>query len=65
MFDTLLFSAICQLRLDFINFSLSKSDGECPDFLTITSPSTRDPFALCGEIAGEHSELFVMFLGSS
>eukprot|EP00093_Oithona_nana_P008337 08337.XXX_203625_201134_1 [CDS] Oithona nana genome sequencing. len=46
-------TAICQLRLDFINFSLNKVAGQCPDSLTLTNPLFVAG-GLCGELAGEH-----------
>ncbi|CAD7082002.1 unnamed protein product [Hermetia illucens] len=54
---------ICQLRIDFLAFSLAppNGDGEClTDFISITGGSSRVP-RICGENAGQH--VYVDFNG--
>jgi len=48
---------ICQLRLDFDNFDItetSPADGTCVDTFDVTSGSSRDYYALCGTLTGQH-----------
>merc|ERR1711993_113977 len=48
---------ICQLRLDFDNFDITETSpatGTCTDTFDVTSGSSRDYFALCGTLTGQH-----------
>merc|ERR550532_2745795 len=48
---------ICQLRLDFDNFDITETapiTGACTDTFDVTSGSSRDYFALCGTLTGQH-----------
>ncbi|XP_055913510.1 uncharacterized protein LOC129947103 [Eupeodes corollae] len=56
-------SSICQLRIDFLSFSLAppNGDGACvTDTLTVTGGSSRVP-RICGENTGQH--VYVDFNG--
>nr|CAD7258641.1 unnamed protein product [Timema shepardi] len=51
-------SNICQLRIDFIDFSIAQPDatGACTtDFMTVTGSASTVP-TICGDNTGEHSE---------
>ena len=59
-------SDICQLRLDFDNFDLTEATpitGACIDTFDVTSGSSRDYYALCGTLSGQHSKssMFKLF----
>ena len=48
---------ICQLRLDFDNFDITETSpatGTCVDTFDVTSGSSRDYYALCGTLTGQH-----------
>jgi len=48
---------VCQLRLDFDNFDITETapiTGACTDTFDVTSGSSRDYFALCGTLTGQH-----------
>merc|ERR550532_1574804 len=48
---------VCQLRLDFDNFDITEAApivGTCVDSFDVTSGSSRDYFALCGTLTGQH-----------
>ena len=53
-----LFSDICQLRLDFDNFDITESTtaGTCTDSFAMTGPSGQNPLNLCGTLTDFHSE---------
>lgn len=56
---------VCQLRIDFLDFSLAppNGDGQCnTDVISITGSATNVP-VLCGENAGQH--LIVDFAGTN
>lgn len=47
---------VCQLRIDFLDFSLAQpnGDGTCAtDYMTVTGGSSRVP-RICGENTGQH-----------
>ena len=51
---------ICQLRLDFDNFDITEASpvtGSCTDTFDVTSGSSRDYYALCGTLSGQHMYL--------
>jgi len=47
-------SIICQLRLDFITFMMTKTAGACVNSLVIDGPTRRDPTPLCGNLMNQH-----------
>lgn len=56
---------ICQLRIDFLDFSLAppNGDGTCNnDYMSVTGGSSRVP-RICGENAGQH--VYVNFNGDN
>ena len=62
-------SDVCQLRMDFDNFDLTETSpivGTCVDTFDVTSGSSRDYFALCGTLSGQHSKFtsFLRLLGT-
>ena len=45
------------MRLDFDNFDLTETSpaaGTCVDTFDVTSGSSRDYYALCGTLSGQH-----------
>ena len=56
---------VCQLRLDFDNFDITETapiTGACTDTFDVTSGSSRDYFALCGTLTGQHSKFCLLRL---
>ena len=57
-----IFSAICQIRLDFLKLEIAKqADGTCvagavTNNLNINGPTALDPPELCGTLTGQHSK---------
>lgn len=50
-------SDICQLRLDLDAFDLAEDatpTGDCIDTFDVTTGSSRDYYALCGTLTGQH-----------
>ena len=57
-------SDICQLRLDLDAFDLAETatpDGTCIDTFDVTTGSSRDYYALCGTLTGQHCKYIVPF----
>ena len=57
-------SDICQLRLDLDAFDLAETatpDGTCIDTFDVTTGSSRDYYALCGTLTGQHCKDIVPF----
>ena len=58
----ILFSAICQIRLDFETFKIAQvttTTGTCDsDKVSFTSPAGRNPPSLCGTLTDTHSMIF-------
>ena len=54
---SVIFSDICQLRLDFDNFDITETTaGVCTDSFAMTAPSGQNPLNLCGTLTDFHSE---------
>ena len=57
-------SDICQLRLDLDVFDIAETTttGACVDTFDVTTGSSRDYYALCGTLTGQHCK-YIPFYG--